>query len=444
MDQVANAARAEVIAGFVGLAAEVAKQAGEQRLMDGVVGAGQLAFLPAQLSHHRMQLPMHLAPLAQAQVREEMRVAVVDQLLVRLLVVNSVLEPVPQLPPAKEFRLLVGELFVFFVCGLLALLRPFARVLRRQAGGDDQHFLQAAEVAGGDQHAADTWIERQLGQRLADRRQHIVVSQRAEFLQQRVAVADRLGRRRLEEGEALDVGQLQRFHAQDDAGQRGAEDFRIGERRPGIEVRLVVQAHADARRHPAATSGPLARRRLRNRLDLQLLDLVAVGITLDPRQPGVDDVADAGHGQRGFGHIGRQHDAPLAAGRLEDAVLVASRQAREERQDFRGVRRRQPRPRQGVLPQRLGRLADFPLAGQEDEDVARAEPRQLVGGVDDGVVEVALVILLFQIVDRPVTHVDRIEPAGNLDHRCAVEMLRKAFGIDGRRGDDQLQVRPPG
>jgi hypothetical protein len=139
----------------------------------------------------------------------------------------------PQLDPAEEFRLLVGEQLVLFVGRLLALLRPLARVLRRQAGGDDQHFGQAAEVAGGDQHAADARVERQLGQRVADLGQAVVVVERAEFLQQRVAVADRLGRRRLDEGEALDIGQLQRLHAQDDAGQRGTQDFRIGERRAG-------------------------------------------------------------------------------------------------------------------------------------------------------------------------------------------------------------------
>ena len=132
MDQEADAARAEVVAGFVRLAADIAEQAGQQRLVDGVVGAGDVVFLPAQFGDHRVQLPVHLAPLAQAQVGEEIRVAGIDQLLVRFLVVDGIPEPVPQLHPAEEFRLLVGEQLVLFIGRLLALLRPLARVLHRQ------------------------------------------------------------------------------------------------------------------------------------------------------------------------------------------------------------------------------------------------------------------------------------------------------------------------
>jgi len=97
-----------------------------------------------------------------------------------------------------------------------------------------------------------------------------------------------------------------------------------------------------------------------------------------------------------------------------------------------------------MLAQRFGRLADFPLAGQEDEDVARPQPRDFIGRIDDGVVEITLVVLLVEVVDRTVAHLDRVQPARHLDHRRAVEMLREALGIDGRRGDDQLQVGPPG
>ena len=262
---------------------------------------------------------------------------------------DGLLEPGPQFDPTEEFRFLVGEQFVLFVRRLLAFLRPLARVLRGQPGSDDQHFAQATEVAGGDQHAADARIERQFRQRLADLGQAVFIVKRAEFLQQRIAVADRLGRRRLDEGEALDVGQAQRLHAQDDAGQRGTQDFRIGERRPRVEIGLIIQTDAHAGGDAAAAASTLARCGLRNLLDLQLLDLVAVRVALDPRQAGVDDVADARHGERGFGDVGGQHDAPLAARGLEDAVLLAGRQARKQRQDFRRMRGTQARPRQSML-----------------------------------------------------------------------------------------------
>ena len=68
---------------------------------------------------------------------------------------------------------------------------------------------------------------------------------------------------------------------------------------------------------PSATRpqrpGALVGRRLRDLLDLQLLDLVAEAVALDAREPGVDHVADARHGQRGLGDVGREHDAPAAA-----------------------------------------------------------------------------------------------------------------------------------
>ena len=218
-------------------------------------------------------------------------------------------------------------------------------------------------------------------------------------------------------GKTLDVGQVQRFHAQDDAGQRRAQHFRIGEARPGVEIRFVVQADADALRHPAAAAGPLVGRCLRDLFDLQLLDLVAVRIALDPRQPGVDHVADARHGQRGFGHVGRQHDAPLAAGRLEDAVLLASRQAREQRQDFRGVAVDNPGRASACLrsasaasrisrsPGRNTRMSPLPSRDTSSVASTMASYRSRSSS------------FFSQIVDRPVAHLDRVEPARHLDHR---------------------------
>jgi hypothetical protein len=394
------------------------------------------------LGRQRVQLAVDIAPLAHAQRREEILVARLDQLALRLAVFDLGLIPVPEPEPGEKLRLLVGELAVRRVGRSLPLLRPLARVLHRQCGGDHQHLAQAALVAGGDDHPPEPRIERHLRQFLAGRRQRMFGRHRTEFEQQLVTVADRLARRRLEEGKILDVAQTQRLHAQDHAGQRRAHDLRVGVRRPQGEILLFVEADAHPRRHPAAAPGTLVGRSLGDLLDLQLLDLVAIRVALDARQPRIDDVADSRHGQRGLGDVGRQHDA-AADVRLEDAALLLGRQAGKQGQDL-GVRR-------VVLAQRLGRLADLALARQEDQHVARPDAMQLVAGVGDRIVEIALVVGCgvarrvlrpWRLLQRAITQLDRKQPARNLDHRRAAEVLRKALGIDRRRGDDQLQVAP--
>src|SRR6185369_2844485 len=126
---------------------------------------------------------------------------------------------------------------------------------------------------------------------------------------------------------------------------------------------LVVEADADAVGDAAAAAGALARRRLTDRLDRQLLDLAAKAVALDPRRAGVDDVADAGHRERGLGDVGGEHD-PAGAVRREDLVLLLLAEAGKERQHLD--------PGRMVLPQLLGGVADLALAGKEDEHVAGA------------------------------------------------------------------------
>ena len=106
--------------------------------------------------------------------------------------------------------------------------RALARVVHRQRGSDDQHLGQAARLLRRQQHAPDLRVERQLGQVLADRRQAARLVDRVQLLQQVVAVGDHARRGRIDEGEIRHIAQLQRRHAQDDAGQRGAQNFRIG------------------------------------------------------------------------------------------------------------------------------------------------------------------------------------------------------------------------
>ncbi len=120
--------------------------------------------------------------------------------------------------------------------------------------------------------------------------------------------------------------------------------------------------------------------------------------------------------------------------------------------------------RRMVLAQRLGRLADLALAGQEHQHVAGAFAAQLVDRVDDRVHQVALgfarglhavaAARAFGVLHgrailghRAVAHLDRIQPPAHLDHgrgaRVGAEMAREAVGVDRRGRDDQLQVRPP-
>ena len=96
-----------------------------------------------------------------------------------------------------------------------------------------------------------------------------------------------------------------------------------------------------------------------------------------------------------------------------------------------------------VLAQMVGGLADLALAGQEHQDVAAGRPPpELVDGLGDGDVEVALARLL----ERPPALLDGKQPSRHLDHRrraeIAGEVLREAIGIDGGRGHDDLQIGP--
>ena len=121
----------------------------------------------------------------------------------------------------------------------------------------------------------------------------------------------------------------------------------------------------------------------------------------------------------------------------------------------------------GDLAQRLGGVADLALAGQEDQDVAGRLGRQFAHGVDDrlglvaqfgaddlvvGVVRVVAVVGRRNDFQRAVTDLDRIGAAGHLDDRCtatgsmfgSAEVRGESPWLDGRRGDDHLEVGPRG
>ena len=438
-----DAARAEVKFAVLGLAADVAEQAGKQRAVDLRVARLLSGQLPSQLGDESMQLAVDVQPLAHAVVGEEVFPAQIHQLAVRFLVRERLLVELPQLEPGEEIGFFVVELELRRVGGARALQRPLARVLQRQHRPDNQHLGQAALLFRREDHARDAGVERQARELPAGLGQVVRIVHRAQFAEQAIAVADRLGQRRIEKRKILDLAQMQRLHPQDHAGERRAQQFGLGVGGSRLVVVLVVQAYAHAARHAAAATGALVGARLGDLLHLQLLDLAAVAVALDARFARIDDVAYARNRERGLGDIRRKHDAPASV-RLEHPLLLRRRQPCEERQDL-GVRGM-------VLAQGLGRLADLALARQEYQHVAGTAAGGFVDRIDDGVGQIRYLINArarrgsarrSRGRGRPVTDLDRIQTTGHLDHRRTVEMPGEALCVYGRGGYDHLQIWPP-
>ena len=452
-----------VVKALVAAETDLGRQAGDQRAVQGGVGdrvhrlVGRrvrgLAAAPAQFVAQQLQLAVQLAPLAHAQEAEEMLLAPTAQLGLGEFLVG-LLVGVPQFEDADELRARVGEQRMRVVGGGALVGRTLARILDAQERGDRDRLAQAAVLVGGHQHARQLHVHRQARHGPAGGGELALLVDRAEFGQLLPAVGDGAAVGRLQERERLDIAQAQRQHAQDHAGQRGAADFRVGVLRPRFEIGLAVQPVASAFADAAAAALALVGAGLADRFDVQPVELAARAVALDPGQARIDHVADARHRQRGFGDVGRQHDAALGAG-VEHPVLVAHRQPRVQRQHF-GL---------AVLAplQRLVRVADLALPGQEDQHVAaRILASDLVAGGDDAVVDAARSVriarfgirrsgaarrvglvraLRFGIVQRAIAHVHRIAAALHADHRRAVEVRGEALGVDGRRGHDDLEVR---
>ena len=232
---------------------------------------------------------------------------------------------------------------------------PFARVLHRQGGDDDEHLAGAAELAGLDEHPAQPRVHGQPGQRRpvcrepapsappptaravprSGRRGRRLPASRRRRPGCRRPAAPRAGARRRRPGAASgastngkrgDVAEAERGHLEDDRGEAGALDLGLGELGPRVVVLLGVEPDADAVGEAAAAAGALVGAGLRDRLDRQPLHLGALGVARDARGAGVDDVPDAGDGQRRLGDVGGQHD-PSSGGPAEDAGAAPRRRA---------------------------------------------------------------------------------------------------------------------
>ncbi len=317
------------------------------------------------------------------------------------------------------------------------LVRALARILDAERGGDHQHLGQTLLLGGGEQDAPDARVDRQTRKPTAQLGQLAAGIERGQLLEGALAVGDQTRVGRIEEGEVGHVAEAEQLHAQDHGGEVGALDLGLGEGRAGGEVVLAVEPDADPGGDPPAASLALIGRGARDALDRQALELAAVAVAADPREAGVDDVMDAGNGQRGLGDVGRQHHAPSAV-RLKDPRLLLRPLAGVERKDLGRGRM--------MLAQGLGGLADLALAGEKDQHVAAADARQLADRVRNRLLHRLVALADRFVLGRAIADLDRIGPARDFEDRrraalCIGEVHGEALRIDGRGGNDELEIR---
>jgi hypothetical protein len=405
--------------------------------------AGCLAVNPC-LVGQLLQLAMDVQPLPHAVERQEVLAARFPQLVAGQLGPQFVVE-IPQFQKGQEVRRGIGQPGMRLVGRLLLVVRAVARILDFEHRGDDQHLGQAAFLRGRQDHASDPRIDGQPSKLPPQIGQFAALVERAQFEQRLVAVADRVGARRIEERKILQFAQPHGLGLQDHRGQIRAADFGQRVAVPGLVVRFAVQPHADPRPDASAAPGPLVGRRARNRLDRQSLDFAARRVVADPRCARIDHKADAGHGQRRLGDVGGQHD-PAPRVSLKHLVLVPRRESRVQGQDLRLAAVAGDR----VAAQRLVRFQNVAFGRQENQNIAGSGASQFVHGLQNRVLQIHIVALRVLGLQRPVQDIDRIGPPRHLDdrrgntRRRVGEVLAEPGRVDRGRGDDQLQVAPTG
>ena len=221
---------------------------------------------------------------------------------------------------------------------------------------------------------------------------------------------------------------------QNNRRQVGAQNLRVGKLRTRQEVVFRIKTNTDPFGDAAAAALTLVSRRLGNRLNRQALYFSPEAVAADTRGAWIDNVLDARHGQRSFRDVGGQHDPPPAVG-LEHAILFAVGQSRIQRQYF-GMAQIQ-------LIERIGGIANFALAAHKNEDIAGAFTPELINGVENRLQLIALgVVGVFNY--GSIAHFYRVGAPGHFDNRRVVKVAREAFRIDGRRGDNNFQIRATG
>lgn len=147
---------------------------------------------------------------------------------------------IPQIHKREKVRLFVVEATMFFVRCLLFVHRTFARILNGERGRDNHRLTHAAMFC------ASSTIRARRGstgncELATERRQFIgaglfISGDRAQLFEQTHAILDIAFIRCFDKRERSDIAQPQRGHLQNNRGQVGTQNLRIGKLRAREEI----------------------------------------------------------------------------------------------------------------------------------------------------------------------------------------------------------------
>ena len=127
---------------------------------------------------------------------------------------------------------------MFFIGRLLFLQRTLTGILDGECGGDHHGFPHRAVVTGFQHHPRQARVNRQFRQLTAGLCQMIMpfgggfTVDSTQFFQQFDAILDIAFIRRFHKREGGDIPQPDRGHLQNNGGQVGTQNFRVGKFRP--------------------------------------------------------------------------------------------------------------------------------------------------------------------------------------------------------------------
>ena len=142
------------------------------------------AHFEAERADHVEQLAMHVVPLAQPQLGEKILLHRPAKLAARNVFLQAMVK-IPQPQIRNEIAVGIGESGVCGVGLLLLVGRAMARILRFERGGDDQHIGQACSSAAASSMRPMRGSTGNCRELFAERRQFLLVIDRAELEQRR-------------------------------------------------------------------------------------------------------------------------------------------------------------------------------------------------------------------------------------------------------------------